>query len=77
MANKMAASNPQIQQSEDSETPPAKKRKLANENSEDDSNLQTFRGFKLIKVLNENAQTKNIVVHGKSVAYLSLIGLST
>lgn len=48
---------------------PAKKIKLTNEKSHDDniSNLQNFRGFQLIKILNENAQTKTIAVHGKRV----------
>ena len=48
---------------------PAKKIKLTDEKSQDDSisNLQNFRGFQLIKILNENAQTKTIAVHGKRV----------
>ena len=47
---------------------PAKKIKLTDEKSqEDNSDLQTFRGFQLIKVLNENAQAKTVVVHGERV----------
>ena len=45
---------------------PAKKIKLTNEEGqEDNSDLHTFRGFQLIKVLNENAQAKTVVVHGE------------
>lgn len=46
---------------------PAKKIKLTDEKSQDDNsgNLQSFRGFQLIKVLNENAQTKTVAVHGE------------
>jgi len=44
----------------------AKKIKLTNEeDQEDTSDLHTFRGFQLIKVLNENAQAKTVVVHGE------------
>ena len=61
----MAASNPQVE-SENSEPPVAKKIKLVDGDNEDNDNLQSFRGFKLIKVLNKNAQTKNIAMHGES-----------
>lgn len=45
---------------------PAKKIKLTNEEGhEDNSDLHTFRGFQLIKVLNENAQAKTVAVHGE------------
>ena len=60
-ADNMAAS---IRNSE--EEIPAKKIKLTNEEGqEDNSDLHTFRGFQLIKVLNENAQAKTVVVHGE------------
>ncbi|KAL9979122.1 hypothetical protein ACROYT_G016734 [Oculina patagonica] len=53
--------------SRNSEETPAKKMKLTNEKSQEDNscNLQSFRGFQLIKVLNENAQTKTVAAHGK------------
>ena len=52
---------------------PAKKIKLTNEESQDDnSDLHTFRGFQLIKVLNENAQAKTVVVHGERLAFFNL-----
>lgn len=45
---------------------PAKRIKLTDEKGqEDNSDLQTFSGFQLIKVLNENAQAKTVVVHGE------------
>lgn len=58
----MAASNRSSE-----EEIPAKKIKLTDEKNQDDnsSNLQTFRGFRFIKVLNENAQTKTVAVHGE------------
>ena len=52
---------------------PAKKIKLTNEESQDDnSDLHTFRSFQLIKVLNENAQAKTVVVHGERLAFFNL-----
>ena len=63
----MAATNPQMEKNEDSETPATKKIKLGNGSTEDNGNLQSFRGFKLVKVLNENAQAKNVAVHGELV----------
>ena len=62
---KMAASSPPKWQNENSETPAAKKIKLAEEVIDDNSSLQSFGGFKVVKVLNENAQTKSIVIHGE------------
>ena len=62
---KMAASSPPKWQNENSETPAAKKIKLAEEVIDDNSTLQSFGGFKVVKVLNENAQTKSIVIHGE------------
>lgn len=44
---------------------PAKKIKLTDENSLDNSSLQSFRGFQLVKVLNDNAQAKTVAVHGE------------
>lgn len=61
----MAASSPPKWQNENSETPAAKKIKLAEEVLDDNSSLQSFGGFKVVKVLNENAQTKSIVIHGE------------
>lgn len=49
---------------------PAKKIKLTNEEGEEDSSdLRTFRGFRLIKVLNENAQAKTVAVHGERLTF--------
>lgn len=62
----MAASNPQ-EESENSEPPAAKKIKLVDGGTLDNDNLESFRGFKLIKVLNKNAQAKNIAIHGKQI----------
>lgn len=61
----MAASSAPKRQNENSETPAAKKIKLAEEVLDDNSSLQSFGGFKVVKVLNENAQTKSIVIHGE------------
>ena len=61
----MAASSVPKRQNENSETPAAKKIKLAEEVIDDNSSLQSFGGFKVVKVLNENAQTKSIVTHGE------------
>ncbi|XP_015757633.1 PREDICTED: m7GpppX diphosphatase-like [Acropora digitifera] len=49
----------------DSETPATKMIKLADVDTSYNSDLTSLHGFKLIKVLNENAQVKNIVLHGK------------
>lgn len=68
----MAGTNPQNGESEDSEAPPTKKIKLVDENGEDKCNLQSFRGFKLVKVLNENVQAKNIAVHGEPLVMLRM-----
>ena len=62
---KMAASSAPKRQNENSETPAAKKIKLEEEVLDDNSSLQSFGGFKVVKVLNENAQTKSIVIHGE------------
>lgn len=43
----------------------AKRVKLTDENGLDDNSIQSFRGFQLIKVLNENARSKTVAVHGK------------
>lgn len=51
----------------DSETPATKKIKLADVDTSYNSDLTSLHGFKLIKVLNENAQVKNIVLHGEMV----------
>lgn len=61
----MAASSAPKRQSEDSETLASKKIKLSEETIDDNSSLQSFGGFKVVKVLNENAQTKSIVIHGE------------
>lgn len=61
----MATSKTQTAENENSETRVTKRIKLEHENVLVNSNLQSFRGFKLIKVLNENAQAKNIAVHGE------------
>ena len=61
----MAASSAPKQQNVNSETPAAKKIKLAEEVLDDNSSRQSFGGFKVVKVLNENAQTKSIVIHGE------------
>lgn len=60
---------------------PAKKIKLTNEEGEEDSSdLHTFRGFRLIKVLNENAQAKTVAVHGERLTFpvcnLASVGLN-
>ena len=62
---KMAASSAPKRQTENSETPAAKKVKLSEKTIDDNSSLQSFGGFKVFKVLNENAQTKSIVIHGE------------
>ena len=61
----MAASSAPKRQSEDSETLASKKIKLSEETIDDNSSLQSFGGFKVVKVVNENAQTKSIVIHGE------------
>ena len=61
----MAASSAPKRQNVNSETPAAKKIKLAEEVIDDNSSLQSFGGFKVVKVLNENAQAKSIVIHGE------------
>lgn len=43
----------------------AKRVKLTDENGLDNNSIQSFRGFQLIKVLNENARSKTVAVHGK------------
>ena len=49
---------------------PVKKIKLTNaDGQEDNGDLHTFRGFRLIKVLNENAQAKTVAVHGKRLTF--------
>ena len=45
----------------------AKRVKLTDENGLDDNSIQSFRGFQLIKVLNENARSKTVAVHGESI----------
>lgn len=65
----MAASNPQVE-SENSEPPgppAAKKIKLVDGDTLDNDNLESFQGFKLIKVLNKNVQAKNIAIHGEQI----------
>ena len=69
----MAAASAPKQHNENSETPAAKRMKLSEETVHDSSNLQSFSGFKVVKILNENAQTKTIVIHGKLNFYLKLI----
>lgn len=64
MAASSRKTRKQVSRNSEEETP-AKKIKLTDENSVDNSNLQTFRGFELIKVLNENAQAKTVAVHGE------------
>ncbi|KAJ7380953.1 hypothetical protein OS493_004543 [Desmophyllum pertusum] len=64
MAASSRKTRKQVSRNSEEETP-AKKIKLTDENSVDNSSLETFRGFELIKVLNENAQTKTVAVHGK------------
>lgn len=61
----MATPKTQTAENENSETRVTKRIKLEHENVLVNSNLQSFRGFKLIRVLNENAQAKNIAVHGE------------
>ena len=56
----------------DSETPATKKIKLEDVDTSYNSDLTSLQGFKLIKVLNENAQVKNIVLHGEMVFELYL-----
>lgn len=52
------------------EETPAKKIKLTNEEDrKDNSDLHTFRGFQLIKVLNENAKAKTVCVHGERLTF--------
>lgn len=61
----MAAASAPKRQNEDSDAPAAKKIKLPEETTDDSSSLQSFSGFKVVKVLNENAQTKSICIHGE------------
>ena len=52
-----------------SEVQPPKRVKLTDENGLDNNSIQSFRGFQLIKVLNENARSKTVAVHGGSIFF--------
>lgn len=51
------------------EVQPPKRVKLTDENGLDNKSIQSFRGFQLIKVLNENARSKTVAVHGGSIFF--------
>lgn len=64
----MEVSKPQTEESLDVETPASKRIKLADDetfsSTLNNGDLSSLQGFKLIRVLSENAQAKNIAVHG-------------